>query len=174
MNEDLNELRAKAMAFDDIYEFGTESERGRLRTSLKFMRQRLNTNPGSDENQGLVDDIEFCARVKENERLRHTNAELVEALHSVRQVTECSNTSTYLDSIQRIVDDALRKYEATQHRNDCGLEGCTGFSCPYCARCTAECPNMRCARDEADESILPIDEGCDHFPQFRITTNDNT
>lgn len=30
---------------------------------------------------------------------------------------------------------------------DCGLPGCTGFSCPYCERCTAECPNMRCARE---------------------------
>jgi hypothetical protein len=28
----------------------------------------------------------------------------------------------------------------------CG-EGCNGFSCPLCRRCTRECPNMRCARE---------------------------
>ena len=29
----------------------------------------------------------------------------------------------------------------------CDLPGCTGFSCPYCGRCTAECPNCRCQRE---------------------------
>lgn len=27
-------------------------------------------------------------------------------------------------------------------------DGCNGFSCPYCGRCTVKCPNFRCVREQ--------------------------